>query len=160
MAERKTWYQKQQEKEANKKASAGGAAENTGAESDPVGNSPAAPIAADNVTGSQANLTADTRALNQDAGARQAEKVPGETRPGPGGGVPSRDEQEKQTEKVASEAPPAVPGGAPANVMAASGDASKRVAHSAPGGTVTTKDGTFTHDEWNERQRLGREGVV
>jgi hypothetical protein len=153
----KTWYQKQQEKEANKKASAGGAAENTGAESAPVGSSPAAPVAQDNVSvrPSTANLPDRTRLDNQKSAAEQARKpVTGaSTIPHEVAGVPSREEQEKQSETVAAEAPAAVPGGAPANVMAASGDPGKRVAHSAPGGTITTKDGTFTQEQWAGRNK-------
>lgn len=151
----KSWHQREEAKKRNRTASRGGAAENTGAESDPVGNSPAAPIAQDNTTASRTNLPADVRADNQKAGELQSSKPVTEATTIPHGfsGVPSREDQAKESEKVAADAPPAAPGGAPAHVMAASGDPSKRVAHSAPGGTITTKDGTFTHEEWAERQR-------
>lgn len=141
MADKRTWHQREEAKKRNRQAARGGAAENTGAESDPVGNSPAAPIAMDATTASATNVPADVHRDVREAGQYHARKE-GDPAP-PYDGVPSRDEQEKETEKVAATAPSSTGGaGDPAHVMAASGDASKRVAHSAPGKIVTTQHGT------------------
>lgn len=75
---------------------------------------------------------------------------------GPVTGAPSREQQEAESQRVAATAPAATAAEIE-SAVASSGNVKARVAPSAPGGTITTKDGTFTAAEWEERQRLGRE---
>ena len=67
-------------------------------------------------------------------------------------GVPSREEQQAESEKAASSTPKATTSEA-AHAMSGSGNVEARTAPSAPGGTVTTKDGTFTAEEWAAKQK-------
>lgn len=130
----KTWYQKQQAKEAANKAKAGNP-ETPAVATAPEPEAPkTGPIPADHPLPSRHPVTGAT------------------TIPHNYGGVPSREEQAAATEKSVAEAP-ARTEAEKTNVTSASGDAAARVAPSAPGGLITTKDGTFTREEWAERNK-------